>query len=241
MLRGVATPTLPQELHAAATRSDDETANSNASISTRTPDWIAAFSDGMGNRRRTDRPMLADMARASPGTTPDLTRLDPEEATWWALHDPRVLDNAGIDLATTGPLFPALRDRGIEWWTQAELSGVHALSTLGLRAKNPAILARVERSATWLLEEVQPDNATQWPWAVHIFAAIAIHASRDQATRTAARHYAQTLVHNAIVNSGAPDPFAACILWSSAAWLELGMQPDARSLALCDGLGPSNA
>lgn len=229
MLRSVGGTTLPAEILRSG---PGDAPLTGASV----PTWIALFTDAMGNRRRTDRPMLADLARVPPGPAPDLARLDPEEAVWWALHDPAFLDAAAIDMTCTGPLFPRLRDRGIEWWTQAELSGVHALSVVGLRTSDAGMLTRVERCAMWLLDEVQPDNATQWPWAVHVFAAIAIDSSRSQPVRTAARHYAQTLVHNALVNAGQPDPFAACILWSSAAWLERASLPEARGLALCAGL-----
>lgn len=232
MLRGVAGPTLPPELLAPTTV---------ATNALHSPAWLASFTDTMGNRRRVDRPLLGDLARVNPGPVPDLAKLDPEEAAWWALHDRTILKATRIDLNAAGPLFEALRERGIEWWTQAELSGVHALSIIGVRDRSPAILQRVERCAMWLLDEVQPDNATQWPWAVHIFAAISIDASRDASIRTAARHYAQTLVHNALVNAGQPDRFAACILWSSAEWLEVSSSRDATSLPLCAALCPSQS
>lgn len=232
MLRTVAGPTLPPQVLGVA---PNLTTQSDASTEDPVQTWITAFTDSMGNRRRVDRPLLADIAHASPGPAPN--RLDPEEALWWSLHDRAALSQANIDLAAGGPLFEPLRQRGIEWWTQAELSGVHALSILGLRDNDAATLARVERCALWLLDEVQPDNATQLPWAVHIFAAIASDTARPAILRTAARHYAQTLVHNALVNTGQPDPFAACILWSSAAWLDAGTSPRAPStLPLCADL-----
>lgn len=219
MLRGVARASLPAELaprHVTDARAHEPIADAH---------WIRTFADAMGNRRRVDRPLLAHLAHAKPGPTPALSDLDPEEGVWWALHDPAALNAAAIDFTAHGPLFPTLRQRGIEWWTQAELSGVHALSILAQQRNDPAIAARVDRNAMWLLDEVQPDNATQWPWAVHVFATIAIQDHRAPSVRTAARHYAQTLVHNAIVNTGSPDPFAACILWSSANWLESSIKP----------------
>lgn len=231
MLRGVASATLPRELLEPATSHPP-----HDSTPQNLPVWITTFADATGNRRRVDRPLLADLARLPPPPTPDLARLDPEEAVWWALHDRSALAAANIDLAAQGPLFESLRQRGIEWWTQAELSGVHALSILGMRDASSPTLARVERCALWLLEEVQPDNATQWPWAVHIFAAIALDAQRPESLRAAARHYAQTLVHNALVNTGAPDRFAACILWSSADWLQAASAPNASPLPLCAGI-----
>ncbi len=197
--------------------------------------FIAGFADGVGNRRRVDRPLLAQMLGVKPGEMPkgdSMGSLDPEERAWWSLHDELVRDelvrgSEVIDWDANGPLYPALRDRGIEWWSQAELCGVHALSWRGLNDADgidvARVRARVDRCCMWLIAEVQPDNATQHPWGVHLFAKIAMNGTRGERERSHATHYAQTLVHNAMVGSmigGKIDTFAACILWNCAQWLE---------------------
>lgn len=213
MLHAVARPALPPEVLDGGLDPSEAQA------------FIAGFADSTGNRRRVDRPLLAHlMGVAINGGA--ASAMDPEERAWWLLHRPEDAEDMPVDWNGSGPLFPSLRERGVEWWTQAELCGAHALAWHGLNARSGAVLLRVGRAAEWLLEEVQPDNATQWPWGVHIFASMAVDPSRDGSVRSSALQYAQTLVHNAIVNTGTPDRFAACILWSSAEWLDRARQSD---------------
>jgi hypothetical protein len=109
-----------------------------------------------------------------------------------------------IDPAAVGPLLPALRDQGIEVWHGAELAALHALSW------NARWAARCDAAAAWMLDEVQPDNATNRPWAIHWFVRM---AAMDGGTE--AEMYAQTLLHNARISDGAADELGLCLLRDS--------------------------
>lgn len=128
-------------------------------------------------------------------------------AWWWALHArgqrPPVPPG-------DGPLLPHLRAEGIETWTQAELSTLHALWV----ASEPgdAGRARCLLAAAWLLREVQPDNATLLPWAVHVF----VLGARAGLPGAEALHYADTLVHNVIAGGSLSSPLAGAILLDAA-------------------------
>lgn len=196
--------------------------------------YIATFRDDLGNRRPTDAPMLAHMLRvpfdvppttrsvvgASTSDLPDATSQRADELPLWqALHtgtDPLTL----IASATTSPtpLFPHFHHLAIELWTESELSGLHALSHFVAQSPNEQLRARMNSAALWLLDNIQPDNATQRPWAIHVFLHMAHEASLPESTRTSAHMYAQTLLHNTMIPMGpqVPDIFSACILLDSA-------------------------
>ncbi len=69
--------------------------------------------------------------------------------------------------------------------------------------------AQAEAVRDWHIENTQPDNATNRPWALHVF----LLAGSPEG-----RHYAETLLHNALVTG--PEPFCAWILMDVATWLE---------------------
>lgn len=106
-------------------------------------------------------------------------------------------------------MLPRSPDDVIEVWTETELSAVHA--AWGVAGWRDA----AERSAIWLVDEIQPDNATNLPWAVHVFADLGEREGRADLTM-----YANTLLHNCIVGSGRPDGLSALILLDAAAQLE---------------------
>ncbi|MCL4742177.1 MAG: hypothetical protein KJZ54_08235 [Phycisphaerales bacterium] len=173
---------------------------------------IADFRDELGHRRATDAPLLARLLGVRLGAAPD--GLHPDAAIWWALHD-RSLDPALLIEPADGPLVPSLRRLGMEVWSEGELAALHALSWHATRSEGCDLSARVESAARWHLAELQPDNATNRPWAVHVFA--------DLANRTGdanARAHVGTLVHNSIVSLGRPDRLSAAILLDAADWLE---------------------
>lgn len=196
--------------------------------------YIATFRDDLGNRRPTDAPMLAHMLRVPfdvPPTTRGVvganspiasvahsSRID-ELQLWQALHndtDPLSLVAPATKHPT--PLFPHLHHLAIELWTESELSGLHALSHFVAQSPNEQLRARMHSAALWLLDNIQPDNATQRPWAIHVFLHMAHDASLPESTRTSAHMYAQTLLHNTMIPMGpqVPDIFSACILLDSA-------------------------
>lgn len=181
--------------------------------------WIAAFRDGEGNRRSVDGPLLSHMLGVQP---PDLTqRASPEARAWATLarRDPTPTDGT-IDWSGNGRLYPSLASDGIETWTEAELASLQAIAWLALHARSEVIMNRAVSAAAWLSREVQPDNATQRPWAAGFFIVRSMDASLSSRECQENALYAHTLIENALVGREHPDRFSACILWDSAAWLE---------------------
>ncbi|MEO1585156.1 MAG: hypothetical protein AAFR96_11390, partial [Planctomycetota bacterium] len=67
------------------------------------------------------------------------------------------------------------------------------------------------------IREIQPDNATNLPWAVHVFCVLAERDGDADASL-----YAETLLHNCVVGgAGRPDKLSALILLDSARRLRL--------------------
>ncbi|MBI1189833.1 MAG: hypothetical protein GC200_04020 [Tepidisphaera sp.] len=208
LLRGAATPGLRR------TPLDPAFTGDAASIST----WIQSFRDSAGNRRRVDPYFLSHVLRGSlggPAVPAGLPPLPPADAarqpwlTWWhALAAAELIEPCYEQ--PTGPLYPSLHHEAIETWTEGELCGLHALAWLALGST--ADQARLRAAAQWLIENIQPDNATGRPWGVHVFAWL----GQDDPE---ADLYAQTLLHNALAGRTEPDVLSAFILWDAANWL----------------------
>ncbi|MEI7658091.1 MAG: hypothetical protein WCK33_08510 [Phycisphaerae bacterium] len=172
----------------------------------------SSFRDDAGHRRPVDGAFLAHLTGkpplASVGTSPECV-LWTQVAT-----APQGRDGASIDAligADPRALAMSLREAGIEIWTETELACLHALTWLGPRWASRAALA-----ARFLIEELQPDNGTNHPWAIHWFAWLeTMHGDTD------AGMYAQSLLHNAMTaGGGMPDLFSALILHDAATWLD---------------------
>lgn len=133
---------------------------------------------------------------------------------------------SGIDLAADGPLWASSDWAAIEVWTEAELCGLHGLWRAGriAGAADPArgarLRARLKRAVHWHLEHTQPDNATNRPWAVHVF----LLDGSDEA-----RLYGETLVHNAQAQ-GNEDPASRWILADAAQELSLALRSDDEAM-----------
>lgn len=66
-------------------------------------------------------------------------------------------------------------------------------------------------AAAAYMEQIQPDNATNHPWAIHVFLVHALRTGTDDG-----RMYAETMLHNCMVGSGRPDRLSAVILLDAA-------------------------
>ena len=113
----------------------------------------------------------------------------------------------GVDPQAEGPLHRCDGMQAIEVWTEVELSAMHALWRLARHRSDGTLVARLHRAVAWHLEHTQPDNATNRPWALHVFL-------REGGPE--ARHYAATLLHNAQAMAVRPVPLAAWILMDAA-------------------------
>jgi len=103
-------------------------------------------------------------------------------------------------------------------WTRRDLlkaclcgAGAGALNGIGM----PSLFSRALAAAEWHLEALQPDNATNRPWACHVFAILGVERARPDAIL-----HAQTLVHNCMVAQGRPDRRSALILVDAARAIE---------------------
>jgi len=188
------------------------------------------FSDESGHRRQVDRPFISWLNREH---KPDeavfslLDSQDPDVALWAALATGQRVPAGIIDRNgrhewrssfDQGSLFPQRNQSGpiaIEVWSEVELSSLHALGWLADR--DSSLRAMVRSAAAWLTQNLQPDNATNHPWAVHIFATIGIIENKPEALL-----YAQTLLHNCQVSLGRPDALSALILRDAASSLREG-------------------
>lgn len=165
--------------------------------------YARGFADDAGHRRVVDPPLLAWVLGVPQWEIPRPTR--PDVALWAALvqagSDPLTL------IATdAGPVAPEARLHGIEVWTEIELASLQALWWHARRSKSGGVSDRARSLARWLMDEIQPDNGTNRPWAVACFAELAAGGDSD------AELYAETLLHNCQVSLGKPDVLSTVIL-----------------------------
>ena len=196
------------------------------------PGWAGPWNgDDFGHRRPVDDAFFAwrqrgnGNASGAPATPPD--DVDNEDTLLWAAltnagSDPLALlasgDAAARDRTDSGALFGQQAGRvPLEVWTERELSCLHALDRL--RTERPGITRDIEtvlnNALAWHIENLQPDNATNHPWAIHVFLRAAVE--RDEYP---AQLYAEALLHNCQVSMGRPDAFSAHILLDAAEALD---------------------
>lgn len=158
-------------------------------------------------------------ALAGPGTAPDLDGMPPTvlregdpDATLWraacaAPGDPAIVAADGLLASRPGD---SLASSGgyaaLEVWTECELGALHALARFARRHPAASRDARLAELVAWHLEHTQPDNATNRPWALHVFL-------REGSPE--ARLYAETLLHNATASDARHEPLTRWILLDS--------------------------
>lgn len=172
------------------------------------PALTPTFSDESGNRRAIDPLLLAWLQGSPPPITSSLNSTDLK--LWSSLI--RRQHGAMLQaISPSGsPLTPEFNQLAIEVATETELASLHALSHAGDVAR-----ARVEAASDWIVHNIQPDNATNHPWAVHVFLQRAFEAGSVEH-----RLYAETLLHNCVVSLGRADRFSALILLDSGRTLK---------------------
>ncbi|MDX2115397.1 MAG: hypothetical protein SFZ24_07215 [Planctomycetota bacterium] len=184
---------------------------------------IEGFRDELGQHRPTDEPFLRWRAHRA-GAAPRRLAVIPGalDAALWAslLGDGADAESllggvAGAERSEMdrGSLLPRSMHRTIEVWTETELAALHALSWLGRTSGRSHLSARCRDAVVWHVEHLQPDNATNRPWSVHLFAEAGVAGDLD------AQMYAETLLHNCRVGLGRPDRLSAHICLDAAEWL----------------------
>ncbi len=110
----------------------------------------------------------------------------PTMPNWWAA----LLDAGPLPVLTAeGPLLPEDSGEAIEVWSEHELAALHA--AWWIARSNNDLRDRLDGAVRWHTANLQPDNATNHPWAVHVFAEFAVRTGDADA-----RLHADTICHN---------------------------------------------
>lgn len=136
--------------------------------------------------------------------------LDVSRAVWRSIGDLQSDPNSCVQLleqvaavqSTTGRILPATSDDHPESVWYFELQLTHAFATAGLLLKHEPFIAVASRASTFILNEIQPDHATNRPWALNAFL-----LSQDTIP------LADWILHSTTVHlTTAPDPIALLLL-----------------------------
>ncbi len=165
--------------------------------------YARSFADDAGHHRVIDPPLLAWVLEIEPWEAPTTDRRDVQ--LWAALSKPGI-DPLSLIESECGPIAPEAKAEGIEVWTEIELASLQALWWHARRSGRPEVSTRARSHARWLMDEIQPDNGTNRPWAIAVFAELAAEGDID------AMLYAETLLHNCQVLLGRPDLLSTVIL-----------------------------
>jgi hypothetical protein len=177
-------------------------------LDSKIPAKVPEFSDESGNRRAVDPLLIAWLQRLPPPIVQSLHTTDLK--LWNSLIRGQVPAMLQAITPSGSPLVPEFNTLAIEVATETELAALHALSHAGIAARS-----RVEAASDWIVHNLQPDNATNHPWAVHVFLQRAFESGSVEH-----RLYAETLLHNCVVSLGRSDRFSALILLDSGRTLK---------------------
>ena len=179
--------------------------------------YIDAFTDEAGTRRHWDPFLLGHLLGIPVSPSPE-----PWLWSWNAL----LAGNDSPPPRSERPSPPFFADPdswSLEQETEKELAGLHAWSWLIQREEHAEARGtadpRFDAAAQWTLANIQPDNATNHPWAIHVYLARPTNPTNPTHS-TNARMYAETMLHNCLVTTGQPDLVSALILWDAANWLK---------------------
>ncbi len=180
---------------------------------------VADFRDEFGHKRAVDGPMIRHLCEFTvPQDSSESRRTaEPDAKLWWMALDDEP-DPWTVIEPGDGSLTRRSADDQIEVWTETELSALHAAWTIAAQTGDVKLVDRCLAAAVWHIAELQPDNGTNHPWAIHVFLEL---WSRSDIVE--ARLYAETLLHNCTVQQGQPDIFSAVILLHAARGLASGL------------------
>jgi hypothetical protein len=180
------------------------------------------FRDERASRLAVDEPFLCALAgRALPAAS---APLGPDELLWRAAAGDASIDVDSLICSpgeARAPVLAALQGQrvAIEVYTERLLCATHALWRLARARNRPEWRDRCAAGCAWLIENLQPDNATNYPWGVHVLVLLTPRLGID------ADLYAQALLHNCQVMLGRPDVRSAWVLQDAAAELQRAINP----------------
>jgi len=179
------------------------------------PPSEGGFSDERGNTRPVDALLLAAMGHPEPATPTYLGDM-PDVRLWSAvLRSEEPVEPWLTPDPQEGPLLRHRSGTSLEVFTEAELCGLHALWSLARLRSRTDWSRRCLDAAAWHIRELQPDNATNMPWGIHVFVLLGLRRGEPLAMIEA-----ESRLHNAKVSGGAPDRRSAWILMHAAFELE---------------------
>jgi hypothetical protein len=109
-----------------------------------------------------------------------------------------------IDGLSPTALRPTVNDNPEPWWA-SEMQILHALQSYSLLTGDAARAEKIARCTSFHLAEIQPDHATNEPWAVHAYG---LHPDGNVT--------AETLLHAAYVQGGGGLTRAAAFIVADA-------------------------
>jgi hypothetical protein len=168
-------------------------------------DWVRHLEQTAGGFVPVDGPLPpAALGRSGSGAA------DRDRLAWDLATRPDPQGWGDLVQPGQGPLQAWPGDRAIEVWTEEELASLHGLWRVARRGAIAELRTRLLAAARWHLHNTQPDNATNRPWALHVFLA----EGSDEG-----RIYAETLLHNATALRACLEPVSQWILRDAAAEL----------------------
>ncbi len=191
-----------------------------------TDDPSRQFADELGHRRPVDHAFLAWCGRAPGSDSPPDPGAQERGGAGGRSLDVRLWETLVAARAEPGEASAALRAltpvgdgaltrqrdfATIEAWTETELSALHALAWLCALGGDGQGWARVWSAAAWHVAELQPDNGTNHPWALHVFL---WHEMRCPGE--GGRQHAEILLQNCQVTLGRPDLLSSYVLRDAA-------------------------
>ena len=186
---------------------------------------VRTFRDERGHRRPIDELVLRWVTRlGTPEPPPDRPETaagdSPDIRTWRALVKNAPLPSAN-DRTGPRPITDPDDNTAIEIWTETELACLHAMWWHARRAHDGTDRLRrtIADAVRWHLDTLQPDNATNHAWAVHVFVDAA-WPEGGELDHEADLH-AQGLVHAACYTTGRPDALSAILIHDAADAIEL--------------------
>lgn len=177
------------------------------------PALVRNFTDERGNRLPIDPLLLAHVLHIDRPLDP-LPPPNPQNLHLRLWRHACTQETEPKELPNATPLLDIKDFGSIETWTESFLCALHALGWLSRHRPARYPRDRIDRELAWIIEHVEPDNATRHPWAIHLFLDLALRQENAEAML-----YAQELLHVCQVSTGKPALRSAWILRDSANWL----------------------